>query len=551
MIMTRKALARQEETKLQMALRELKATKERYNQLSGERDDNERELLEVLSKNDKMKKEMSKLHSQYNHAIDDRDRLQLVVDSFDECRNEYICALNRITSLEQQLHRANNKISDLEELNTTVIASTNQSLFDELVAPGLDSASVNNLHPSVIIDLTRDDEPIKHPKSVRVIRCSNKKFKKYIKVKRYITKMKKQIKKHKFFINCMSLNRHRLQLIDQLKMYSLELDNVSLQYQTDTRAMQSEIDRLHESLTSITTKYEMAAKQSREQVLAIGRLVNSCKCDNDSSITLSNNSNFMRTSLNYQPEPAPSPLPMINTPPSTPNPPQTHIPTPSSPIINKKNNITLFSDEIGKDLSSYILNTNMEHSITNYCTPNLPYCKILDRIVNSNFNQDTTLIIFVGNRGNVNRKKFIDYFECLSKLNVNKIVLFALPLSKGLPQEELNIRSNLNVIMHNLTCQINGINYNKFHFIDTNRIVSNCLYTTKDSYYLSYYCKRQVAISLSYFISITAKNLAKQVASIEQHNIDISNNLASKLANNFDIPNKNYDMNVDMTCNLN
>ncbi|CAG9786539.1 unnamed protein product [Diatraea saccharalis] len=115
-MMTRKALARQEESKFQITLQELKATKE----------------LE-------------------------KDRLQLVIEGFDQCRNEYEKVLRLISGLEQQLQEANDCIYKLESEQTKVMASQNQSLYDELVgcAPILISASLN-INP-VTIGLTTDD----------------------------------------------------------------------------------------------------------------------------------------------------------------------------------------------------------------------------------------------------------------------------------------------------------------------------------------------------------------------------------------------------------
>lgn len=65
--------------------------------------------------------------------------------------------------------------------------------------------------------------------------------------------------------------------------------------------------------------------------------------------------------------------------------------------------------------------------------------------------------------------------------------------------------------LHTISC-----NNNLIHLIDSNNIVSKNYYLTKGRYYLSNYYKRQVAVSLSYYFNITAKNLANQTASIEQ-----------------------------------
>ncbi|KAF9808646.1 hypothetical protein SFRURICE_019804 [Spodoptera frugiperda] len=69
MILTRKAHARQEESKLNLALSELKASRELCEQLMRERDDNEREFLDVLNSNKKLKCEMAQLHTQHTEPL--------------------------------------------------------------------------------------------------------------------------------------------------------------------------------------------------------------------------------------------------------------------------------------------------------------------------------------------------------------------------------------------------------------------------------------------------------------------------------------------------
>lgn len=146
----------------------------------------------------------------------------------------------------------------------------------------------------------------------------------------------------------------------------------------------------------------------------------------------------------------------------------------------------------------------------------------MKEIIKYDFNQDTILLILIGNRGNVNKGELLQYHRTLSNLNLRKIVLFTFPYSKSLPQEENYFRYNINNTLHNLT-----FNSNVFHLIDINNYIGPNFYLTKDRYlvdrcYLTNYCKRQVAVSLSYYFSITAKNLAKQVASVEQCNIKVN-----------------------------
>ncbi|CAG9787692.1 unnamed protein product [Diatraea saccharalis] len=143
--------ARQEESKFQITLQELKATKELVEQLLREREDNEKELLDVLEKNKLCKKELSELHCNYLIITEEKDRLQLVIEGFDQCRSEYEKALRLISGLEQQLQEANDCIYKLESEQTKVMASQNQSLYDELQGCTLVSAVGSDLSlPGII-----------------------------------------------------------------------------------------------------------------------------------------------------------------------------------------------------------------------------------------------------------------------------------------------------------------------------------------------------------------------------------------------------------------
>ncbi|KAF9813883.1 hypothetical protein SFRURICE_008038 [Spodoptera frugiperda] len=160
MILTRKAYARQEESKLNLALSELKASKELCDQLLKERDDNEKEFLDVLNNNKKLKCEMAQLHTQHTEAIETRDRLQFVVDGFSQCSIEYEQTLHSKALLEHQLHEANNQISHLEMINhKNITASLNNSLFSELVSARASQSQQIDLNP-LTIDLTGESDSV-------------------------------------------------------------------------------------------------------------------------------------------------------------------------------------------------------------------------------------------------------------------------------------------------------------------------------------------------------------------------------------------------------
>lgn len=503
--MTRNAYARQEESKLSLALSELKASKECCDRLNKEIDDNERVLLEAHEKNRKLNNEMAQLYIQFTDAIDARDRLQIIVDGFSECSTEYEQTLSRNHVLQQQLHEAQNQITQLETSNLNITTSLNQSLFNELVplAPSMVSA----INPSYTIDLTGADVSCN---SVRVVTSKNK-LKKYVKINKYIVKTQRMVKRQKFFIKNVKLNRERLNLLKQLDMYSFHLEQTTRRYNADTEDLQSELDHLQEKLSSMTKKYNTSENLMREYVLAMNDLVSSqsdtCEhCQPPSNVhTLDHSLSTFNTTL---------PQPCIDSP-----------IVKSSCIQHKqsnKNDVVVFCDEIGKDLGHLLTTEYPGHSIINNCMPGCSLYNIMKKIIKCNFNPDSTIIIFVGNRGTVNKTELLQYHRTLCNLSVKKIVMFTLPYSKSLPQEENYCRYKINKTMHNLSCYSNG-----FQIIDTNIYVGDYFYLTKDRYlvdryYLSNYCRRQIAVSLSYFFCVTAKNLAKQLASFEQCNFSLN-----------------------------
>ncbi|KAJ8704334.1 hypothetical protein PYW08_013058 [Mythimna loreyi] len=223
----------------------------------------------IFTYHKKKKKKKKKL----TDAIGDRDRLQLVVDGFNQCSTEYELALSQKYMLQQQLQEAKTQISDLETTNLNITASLNHSLFSELVpiAPSM----VTQINSNCTIDLTSDDDS-KFSKLVRVVPSKNK-LKKYVNINKYIIKTKKMVKKQFFFIKNVKLNRERLHLLEQLDLYSLNLEKKTRKYQADTEDLRSELNRLQQKLNSMTIKYTASENQMREYMLAMNELVSSQK----------------------------------------------------------------------------------------------------------------------------------------------------------------------------------------------------------------------------------------------------------------------------------
>lgn len=362
---------------------------------------------------------------------------------------------------------------------------------------------VSALNPICTIDLTSENDS-QSCKSVRVVTSKNK-LKKYIKINKYIVKTQKMVKRQKFFIKNVKLNRERLNLLKQLDMYSFSLEQSTRRYKIDTENMQSKLDHLQDKLNSMTSKYNTSEHLMREYVLAMNDLVDS----------QTNNCEHCQLTSNVQ---TPDHLLTACDTTLTQTCVDLHTPVIGSNIESEPtyNDIIMFSDEIGRDLGHLISAEYPGQKIINNCMPGCSLYHIMKEIIKCNFNPDTSLLIFIGNRGNLNKGELLQYHRTLCNLNLRKIVLFTFPYSRSLPQEENFSRFNINMTLHNLT-----YNNNVFQLIDINNYIDDYFYLTKDryhveKYYLTNYCKRQIAMSLAYLFSITAKNIAKQVDPIEQ-----------------------------------
>lgn len=306
------------------------------------------------------------------------------------------------------------------------------------------------------------------------------------------------LKNQKHLVRKITNKREKINLIDKLQMCTRALENKKLEHESDIQQLQCELASVERSLTSITTLYEKSQEAIREYSLAMDELLQLSQSNKeryDSLIT-----NHMCDCQHLQ-NPGPVYASLLNS--------QLCV---GPQKCEKQNTKTImFSDEIGKNMGQ-ILNSRIGHSVVNHCLPYSSLHEIMEIITKSSFSCDSNLIIWVGNRGNVNKAELINYIEKLSSLKVNKIVMFTLPYSNSLPQVENDLRHKLNMTLHTILC-----NNNLIHLIDSNNIVGKNYYMTKGRYYLPNYYKRQVAVSLSYFFSITAKNLAKQTDSIEQY----------------------------------
>ena len=99
-IMTRKASAKDLESKLKQALQELKSSQDLCKQLLQEREDSEEEIAIIIKKNKELKNELAELHARNVEVVAQRDQLNSILGTFDQCSSEHERALDRITELE-------------------------------------------------------------------------------------------------------------------------------------------------------------------------------------------------------------------------------------------------------------------------------------------------------------------------------------------------------------------------------------------------------------------------------------------------------------------
>ncbi|CAK1599407.1 unnamed protein product [Parnassius mnemosyne] len=518
---TRNAKTRQMENQLHLALQELRASREQCELLLKERDDNEKEIISIISKNTQLKSDMVKLHRDYTDILKERDQLQRTFDEFDQCSKEYEESLRLIAALKLQLTEANEQISEFKQNIDNLHALKTQSLFEELV----ECKFHKTLQPSTTIDLTDDSTT---SRTAERITSSRRKLKKYIKINKYIRKVQKLVKTKINIKNYTNVCKEKQELISKIKLYSIEVENMKNCYETEIECLNSEILSLQTSLQIMSNKYQSAGNEIKEHILAMDNLVKSCKYNEERFDSL----------LKYQTEyqrSLPGSLGTVCVNNTTSSNTSFSLPTLYDSTItkqinlksnsyNEKNNIIVYSDDIGKNLGISLNNCLKRQQISNYCMPGASFSDIMNKILTSKFNPNSILIIFVGRRGNMNKNQLLKYIEYLNNINVVKVILFTLPYIEGWPQEN-KLRHNLNLMMHNLTCNNNlNLTFNcknnndKFHLIHINNLTKKFL--TRDRYYLSKYSLRLVADTLSYYLYFNSANdLATLTpASFEQQN---------------------------------
>lgn len=474
--------ARELERKLKLALQELKTSRDLCQKLQDEREESELEIQKVVDRNASLKEELAELDINFQDVCANRDELQHTLDIIDTCHSTHEAALERIQFLETKLTEAHDDIECLKHELSNINSQKTLTLYDELLAPH--SVGSHNSLNSNLVQIGLDHNHIEtHSRKI----VTN-----YLKLKKKNIKLNGQIKYNK---NRGKIFKNKTNCIQKISNYKSRLEHNQEKFDLQCKIFNKEIAALKLSLLDITHKYNKAQKDIKEyensldDIIALGNsnldrynsLVSKIQCHTESSVNNSiieniSNSNFSRS---------------CNS---------------SSPRISS---IVMYSDEIGTGLGSLITTYDQQVRIMNNCIPNADLHHIMKLIINdTSINENTTLVLFLGRRGTVNKNNLLQYLDYLINLKVKKVVFFTLPYCSKFSQYENNLRYKLNLTLYN-ACAFN----NKLHLIDTNKFVGvNGLKFFKSRYNLPIVYQRQIAVSLSYFFDISAKNLAIKVS---------------------------------------
>lgn len=502
------------ETKLRVALEELKCSKHLCDQLLHERDDSEKEIKNILFKNAELKRELSELHNHFTDVLDQRDQLTKQIESYSQCRDIFEQALERVSHLERELSEVNDFVAQKEteekEERARQDANTTQSLYCELIGSGSSGLS----HSS-------SSQPMPMPPCQK--ECSKiRKLKKYIKLDKFVSRLKKVVKP---LIVCstrnLKLRQQRSCLTDELELYKIKLDSQIIRYEVDTSTLQAEITSLEQSVNDITCKYVQAQRQISDQIQDASALLELCTYNQQRFDSLVNNHmcDCTHSTNTERPETRTQPPPIC--PDLSDNCCEPH-------SVQKSNPKTLiYSDNIGKGLGT-LINHKISHNVTNYCMPDCSLAHVLDRILSGEHDNNTSIIIYVQNCLDVQMKELDESFDLLSKTGVKKIIFCSIPYSSPQWESQNDFIYSLNNYIFKLTCRHSDV----FSFLDTNKVISGKI-LTKDTLYLRKSIARLLARQIRLlYVSNGLRNKTMDVLSSSTPPAPLDGTACSMLSNN-------------------
>lgn len=270
-------------------------------------------------------------------------------------------------------------------------------------------------------------------------------------------------------------------------------------YVRDTKQLETDIQRLHESLDIMTKKYSMSQKQIEEHIQSAAELVDLCKCNADRYYPLiSNEINLSKESLSLNSN---IQIKSQNLSVLVPG------PTSASPQTIHKPNVTklvrktvMYSDKLGQGLG-LLMNANLNHSMTNFCTPGQSFNAIVNNISQDSLKSSTNVIVLCGDSSHTKKRDIINNFNILTKLQSGtncKLIVSAFPYCTNLTWEQNKRIYDLNLLLYNLICRRGDT----FSYFDINKFINN-FSLTSDTMYLSKKCRTQIANLLAFNIHDT------------------------------------------------
>ncbi|KAL4716118.1 hypothetical protein ACJJTC_013895 [Scirpophaga incertulas] len=273
-MMTRRATALCTEQKLRQALEELKHTQETCSQLLRERDESEIEIQKIIARNTQLKSELSQLHAQHVDVLQHQENLNETISCYDQQYSSYERTLQRITDLEKELSVANNQIAHYKELEQLQDTVHTENLYQELVgSPGglsmlYQPLSTNKDNCPHVNNLNFDNS-VQCSVETGNLKLSKNKFKKYVKVRKYILKTRKLINKEKTYYKNVNFIKERTQLLEKLDILNSIIKENRFTYEQNINSLNSRLKNLQQSLTKMTENYNNSKNQIAEYILAL------------------------------------------------------------------------------------------------------------------------------------------------------------------------------------------------------------------------------------------------------------------------------------------
>lgn len=521
------------ESKLKIALLELKTTKDINNDLLKELDDHEIDMSSMLAKHNDLKNQLSEQDIVFEDMRDQRDRLQCTLDSYQHDQELYELALRSIKNLEQELNLNKCKLEELElrcickkQADNTI---NTMDLYSELIQATPNTEKNTSLP---FIDLMT-------PKFVenknKICMRSSNKLKKYVKVKKIIKRFSLMSKKYKMYFKNANICKQKLDL-------NIELDecyNLLGRNNREIDYLSNRMTCLQKSLNDLSRKYELSNKQNKAHIAATASLValntiSSCHiCSSEvpdvpmPCPVLSVNATEVYIAHTSPEHLTPVPEPLLDHPVpelimssllepllahsdseckkiATSQELSLHLAAPASGVdaggltksSESTNRTVVYSDEVGVGMGSLLKNC-LAQPICNNSYRNMPFKELLLKIKNVVHDDKTTIIVQLGNSLGIKKSNIISLVETLLDIQstgINKIITCSFPYSNKMTANENAHVYELNLTLYNLTCR-----HSDFLYFESNNYISKFI-LTKDTLYLSKYEKMTIAKLLAFNI---------------------------------------------------